>query len=228
MLRGMRPPPTPHLHRVSWRGLVVASLLAAQPAAWAGVDTRVDAGGARVTQIRISGPGAFANLFDPTTQSSGFLTVARDAVGGTTSLDFAWAAPVPSDPRYIVLIAGAGEIPNSAFTVDRTGARLVVLTGFETVRCLVDLETGLFDCAPGPVQAFDLAWTRDGLFVEWEQKVSESRLGPLVVRAQGQYEQRSAQVAGTFGGLPMRGPLGQLTDTRGATVTRELSIKARP
>jgi hypothetical protein len=50
----------------------------------------------------------------------------------------------------------------ASFTVDRTGARLAVVTPFETVCCVVDIEVGNFECARGPPQAFELAWTRDG------------------------------------------------------------------
>lgn len=196
---------------------LAAVLLAASALAWAGND--------RVTVIRSKGSSVFANLVDPDTQSSGFLNVARDAVAGTTLIDFAWATPVPGDPRHVVLVQGAGEIPGAAFAVDREGAQLNVVTPFETVRCLVDIEDGDFDCAPGPALAFELAWTRIGEQREWQRTVSEVRMGPLTVRSHGQFEQTSASVAGSFGGLPTIGGLGNLIDTRGASVTREVRMK---
>lgn len=196
---------------------LAAVLLAASALAWAGND--------RVTVIRSNGSSAFANLVDPATQSSGFLSVARDAIAGTTALDFAWATPVPGDPRHVVLVQGAGEIPGAAFAVNRDGAQLNVVTPFETVRCLVDIEDGVFDCAPGPALAFELSWTRIGQQREWRHTVSELRMGPLTVRSQGQFEANLASVAGTFAGLPATGGFGDLLDTRGASVTREVRMK---
>ena len=196
---------------------LAAVLLAASALAWAGNE--------RVTVIRSKGSSVFANLVDPATQSSGFLNVARDAIAGTTLIDFAWATPVPGDPRHVVLVQGAGEIPGAAFAVDREGARLNVVTPFETVRCLVDIEDGVFDCAAAPALAFELSWTRIGEQREWRQTVSELRMGPLTVRSQGQFEVNLASVAGTFAGLPATGGFGDLLDTRGASVTREVRMK---
>jgi hypothetical protein len=202
------------------RAALAAGLLATQALVWAGNE--------RLTAIRTNGNSAFANLVDPATQSSGFLNVARDAVAGSTALDFAWSTPVPGDPRHVVLVQGAGEIPNDAFALSRDGARLNVVTPFETVRCRVDIENGSFDCAPGPALAFALVWTRIGHDREWRQTVSEVRMGPLTVRSQGQFEQHPATVAGSFGGLPASGTLGNLIDTRGASVTREVRLRTAP
>lgn len=206
--------------RYPLRVALAALLLATQAMALAGND--------RVIAVRTNGRSVFANLFDPATQSSGFLTVSRDVIAGTTALDFAWATPVPGDARHVVLVQGAGEIPNAAFTVDRDGAQLNVVTPFETVRCLVDIEDGTFDCTSGPAQAFTLSWARIGLEREWQQTVSEIRMGPLTVRSQGQYELTSATVAGALGGLPTSGALGNLIDTKGASVTREVRMKTAP
>lgn len=197
-----------------------ALLLVIQASAWAGNE--------RVTVVRSNGSSAFANLFDPATQSSGFLTVSRDAIAGTTTLDFAWATPVPGDPRHVVLVQGAGEVPNAAFTVDHDGAQLNVLTPFETVRCLVDIEDGNFDCAGAPALDFALRWSRIGLEREWQQTVSEVRMGPLTVRSRGQFERTAAAVDGRFGGLSTTGASGNLFDTRGASVTREVRMKTAP
>jgi hypothetical protein len=199
---------------------LAALLLVLQALAWAGSE--------RVTVVRTNGSSVFANLVDPSTQSSGFVTVSRDAVAGSTALDFAWATPVPGDPRHVVLVQGAGEIPNGAFTVGRDGAQLNLVTPFETVRCLVDIEDGTFDCTGAPALAFELSWTRNGFETLWEQRVSDYRLGPLQVRQQGQFEERSATVTGTFGGFPTSGGVGKLIDTRGASATREVRMKSTP
>jgi hypothetical protein len=209
--------------------VTVALLIAAQATtARADVEKAMGPKGERMTQIRSSGQGTFANLFDPATQSSGFLSVMRDAVAGTTALDFAWATPFPADPRYVVLIQGAGMIPDGAFVVGRNGARLNVSTPFETLRCVVDTELGHLECASGPAQAFELAWTRNGVESEWLQELREYRLGPLVLRSRGEFEQRAASVTGRFGGLPLDGALGSLIDTTGTMVQRGLSIKVAP
>lgn len=207
---------------------VGALLLAASgPAALAGVETRVGAAGERVTHIRSSGRSAFANLFDPATQSNGFLFVMRDTVGDSTALDFSWVTPVPADPRHVVLFQGSGVIPNEAFAIDRTGARLAVVTPFETLRCVVDIELGNFECTRGPALAFDLTWVRSGIETEWLQQVSEVRVGPLVVRTNGQFERRAAPLTGHFGGLPADGAMGALFDTKGGTLEREVSMTTK-
>lgn len=206
--------------------VTAALLIAAQAtSARAGVETRVGDAGERVTNIRSSGRSAFANLFHPASQSSGFLFVMRDIVGDTTSLDFSWVTPVPADPRHVVLFQGSGVIPNDAFAIDRSGARLAVVTPFETLRCVVDIEDVGFDCTRGPALAFELTWVRSGIETEWLQQVSEVRIGPLVVRTSGQFERRAAPVTGHFGGLPTDGPMGALIDTQGGTLAREVSMR---
>jgi hypothetical protein len=216
-----------HLRRSVVATVGVLLLAASGPPARAGVETHVGAAGERVTHIRSSGRSAFANLFDPASQSSGFLFVMRDIVGDTTAFDFSWVTPVPADPRHVVLLQGSGVIPNHAFAIDRTGARLAVVTPFETLRCVVDIEAGSFDCARGPALAFDLTWVRSGIESEWLQQVSELRIGPLVVRTNGQFERRAAPVTGHFGGLPADGAMGALFDTKGRTLEREVSMKTK-
>lgn len=199
---------------------LAALLLAAPSVAWAGGD--------RVSMLRSNGRAAWVNLVDAATQSSGFLNAMRDSVAGTTWLDFAWATPVAGDPRHVILVQGAGEVERAAFDVRQDGATLNVVTPFETLRCLVDVEDGSFDCEPGPALAFDLTWTRDGFETTWEQRVSDYRMGPLRVRQQGQFEQRSATVAGSFGGLPASGAAGTLLDSKGVSLTREVRIRVAP
>lgn len=109
--------------------------------------------------------------------------------------------------------------------VGDAGARLAVVTPFETLRCVVGVEVVSFACTRGPTLAFELTWVRSGIETVWLQQVSEVRIGPLVVRTSGPFERRAAPVTGHFGGLPTDGPMGALIDTKGGTLEREVSMR---
>lgn len=207
-------------------GLLFAALLAMPFApARAAAGTARNAEGGRTTHITVRGRGVFVNLVDG--EAAGFLSATRDEVAGTSAIDFAYAQPDGADPQRIVLVAGAGEIPNEAFTVSRESARLSVTTPFEVTRCLVSLETGEFDCAPtGPV-TFDLLWTLDGYSVVFEKTRRTEYLGPVVLRSQGEFEQSSASVSGNWGDRASVQMAGELLDTKGRTLTRELEISGQ-
>lgn len=189
--------------------------------------TAAEGKGDRITKTRTNGHSAFAVLADEATQTNGFLSLARDAVTGAASMDFAWATPSTSDPDLVILVQGAGEIPGDAVTFGRTEARLNLVTPFPTVRCEVSLETGEFDCASGPPLAFDLRWTRTGFASEWQQTVSRTTIGPLTVHAQGQYERHDAAASGIWANFVGRGMMGTLGDTKGNMVLREVVLRAR-
>jgi hypothetical protein len=189
--------------------------------------TAAEGSGNQVTRTRTNGRMAFAILTDEATQTHGFLSLSRDDVTGAASMDFAWATPSASEPDIVILIQGAGEIPGHAVTVERTAARLNVVTPFPTVRCTVSLQTGEFDCASAPSLAFDLHWTRTGFASEWQQTVSRTTIGPLTIHAQGQYESHDAAASGIWANFVGRGMMGTLGDSKGSTVLREVVLRMR-
>lgn len=227
---------TPHASSPLRQGRVRAAvgvsaavlLLAPADGAWAGTETIAVGNGDRVTKTRTSGRSTFTLLVDDATQTNGFLNVARDAISGTASMDFAWATPSPSNPDIVILVQGAGEIPGSAFTAERTTARLNVVTPFPTVRCEVSLESGAFDCAASHPVAFDLRWVRSGFGSEWRQEVSRKVFGPVTIYAQGQFEEQQATASGIWAGFVSQGLAASLFDSKGSTVLREVTLSARP
>lgn len=206
----------------------VVLLLAPPDGARAGTETIATGNGDRVTKMRTSGRSTFTLLVDDATQTNGFLNVARDTIAGTASMDFAWATPSPSNPDIVILVQGAGEIPGSAFTVERTTARLNVVTPFPTIRCEVSLESGAFECAASHPVAFDLRWARSGFGSEWRQEVSRNVFGPVTIHAQGQFELQQAKANGVWAGFASQGLAASLLDSKGSTVTREVTVSARP
>lgn len=211
-----------------FRVLVATPLLLCAPAYGQGEAVAVVASdGDQVTKTRTRGPMAFAVLTDEATQTNGFLSLSKDAVSGAASMDFAWVTPSTSNPDIVILVQGAGEIPGDAVTFGRMAGRLNLVTPFPTVRCEVSLETGEFDCASGPPLAFDLRWTRTGLFSEWRQTVSRTTIGPLTVHSQGQYESHDASATGIWANFVGQGMMGTLGDSKGNTVQREVVLRTR-
>lgn len=178
------------------------------------------------TTIRVNGDSSDAILGDPDKGSNGFINVGRDRVGNTTALDFSYVMPT-SDPNTIILFQGAGEIPNSAFTTTNTTAALKLVTPFPVIRCEINLETGDFGCADGDPIAFDLRWVVNGVATVQEHVSRLETLGPLTVRATGWYDQRTAIVNGTWNGNSAFNNSGNLLDTRGMTVLREITMQTR-
>src|SRR5215204_3019590 len=98
--------------------LGIVAMLGAAPlltlsASRAGVEKSQSANGGTVTTIRTNGRFAEATPHDG--DSDGFLSVSRDRITGTTALVFSYATREP-DGNTAVLLQGAGEIPNGAFT----------------------------------------------------------------------------------------------------------------
>jgi len=182
--------------------------------------------GDSVTTIRVNGDSGFVNLSDPVTGSNGFLNVGRDRVGNTTALDFSYVTPT-SNPDIVILVQGAGEIPNSAFTTTNTTADLNVVTPFPVIRCEIHLVTGDFSCADTDPVAFDLTWVVNGYETVQEHISRLETLGPLTVRFAGSFDQRSALVNGSWTDNSAVDVSGNLLDTRGMTVLREITMRMK-
>lgn len=151
-----------------------------------------------------------------------------DEITNTSAMDFSYAFPHPIDPDLVILLQGAGEIPNSALTITTTAAHLAVTTPFPILRCVVSLSTGEFTCGFTTSITFDLTWTANG-FIQVHEKVKrEETVGPVTSKLQGEYDQRSARVTGTWDGHPATNVLGNLIDTRSTTAIREIIVEPNP
>lgn len=178
------------------------------------------------TRIRVNGEFASMPLVDDAAFANGFLTASKDSVANTSALDFAYAIfDEATNPDLVILIAGAGEIPNSAFTVGSSSAHLQVTTPFEVTRCEVDLPTNTFTCAATDPRTFDLTWTVNGFASVYEKSQRTEVLGPVTTKSKGEFEQRSANVAGSWDGHTASTATGNLENTRGTTVIREIVIQ---
>jgi len=184
--------------------------------------------GAKKTTILVQGRSVFVILFDSTTDTNGFLNASQDLITNTSALDFAYAFQHPTDPDLSILIQGAGKIPNSAFTTTATTANLQLTTPFPTTRCVVSLETGDFTCGPGDPVTFNLTWTQDGLFTVHEKTKRTETMGPVTTKSNGEFDQRSATINGTWDGHVATNLLGDLLDTQGTTASREITLEPNP
>jgi hypothetical protein len=202
-----------------------APLFLCSPVASAAPQARASTG-ASVTTIRVNGESSFVNLSDPVTGSNGFLNVGRDRVGSTTTLDFSYVTPT-SDPDIVILVHGAGEIPNTAFTTTNTTAELNVVTPFPVIRCEIDLVTGDFSCADTDPVAFDLTWVVNGYETVQEHIKRLETLGPLTVRSAGSFHLRSALVNGSWTENAAVDISGNLLDTRSIAVPREIAMRMK-
>ena len=109
-----------------------------------------------------------------------------------------------------------------------TIAHLVVTTPFQVNRCNVSLETGAFDCSPTTPIAFDLTWTVNSFLQIHEKTKRTETLGPVTTKLNGEFDQRSADITGTWDGHVATNIFGVLLDTRSTTVLREITVAPNP
>lgn len=205
--------------------LGVLSACTAEPTMSEEVDAVAKKKQQNITRIRMNGQSSDTILSDSSTGAIGFLNVGRDEINNTTALDFSYATPT-SDPTFIVLLQGAGEIPNGAYTRSNTTAHLLLpSTPFPTNSCTVNVETAEFVCVEGPSIAFDLTWEQNG-FAEVEERTRRrEKIGPLTTTFNGSFSQRSALVNGTWNGDTAVDMSGHLLDTTSTTVIREIVME---
>jgi hypothetical protein len=93
--------------------------------------------GGKPTNLRVNGQSAVFFLDDG--ERYAFLTVMRDEIADTTWLSYAHRVPDLNDPKLSIQVEGDGEIPNSAFTITSSSARLTVTTpdSFFILRCVI-------------------------------------------------------------------------------------------
>jgi hypothetical protein len=172
--------------------------------------------------------GLFAELFLVDGDTNGGLFASRDEVTNTSSLQFSYASPDPTDSNLVILIQGVGEIPNSSFQITRTAAHLAVTTPFPVTKCIVNLTTGDFTCEPGTPRTFDLTWTKNGLGSVSERSVRVETFGPVTTKIQGEYQILLATVRGIWDGHLANGVRADLLDSQSKTMFREVTVKMRP
>ena len=135
---------------------------------------------------------------------NGFVGVLRDEIAKTTLLTFGYAFPHPDDPSATLVFQGQDEIPNDAFTINSSSARLKVTTpdSFFVLRCVVTGVVGgggTVTCvrASSPV-TFDLTWKADGSGTLRETATSVETIGPMTTRSHRQVNRLTAVATGTW------------------------------
>ena len=191
----------------------------------AGVETSLN--GATVTRIRVNGLSADMFLTDNATGTNGFLNASRDEIANTSALDFSYVTPEP-DPNFVVVIQGAGAIPNSSFTITANTARLVLTTPFPINRCRVNTVEGTFVCAETVPSTFDLTWVRNGFGSLFTKLTQIQTLGPVTTKVKGDFLSVTANVNGTWDGHDAVDQTGNIVDTKNRTIPRAVTMEANP
>jgi hypothetical protein len=185
---------------------------------------------ATVTKIKVNGLFAQTFLFDPALNAQGGLVASKDQIDNTSALDFSYAIPDPTNPDQVILFQGAGEIPNSAFTITQTTAHLAVTTSasYFINRCVINTVTGSFVCAPGTPKSFDLTWVKNGVGTTTEKTTRVDTIGPVTTKLKGDFTIKTANVNGTWDGFSNVNVMGTLQDTQSMTFIREITVAANP
>jgi hypothetical protein len=179
-----------------------------------------------VTRIKVNGRSASFFLVDDD-GTNGILTVTEDQIAHTKALDFSFATP-DSNPDFVILFQGAGEIPNNSYTQSGlTSAHLVFTTGgaFVVNRCVVNVPTGEFTCAPAAPLVFDLTWVKNSLGSVHETTKRKEVLGPVTTKFNGEFSSKTATVNGTWAGHSAADQPGSLMDTESSTHIREITVQ---
>jgi len=205
-----------------------AAAEAATPAA--SMTTAQAPNSATVTNIKVNGQFAEMLLLD--TNTNGFLAASKDEVANTSALDFSYAFIDPANPDQAILIAGAGEIPNSAFTITTTArvttAHLAMTTTFPIIRCVLNLITADFACAPGTPSSFDLTWVPNGLGTSSANTTQVDTFGPVTTRIKGTFTSKTTNVNGTWDAHRATNLAGSVLNTDSSTMTRQITVAPNP
>jgi hypothetical protein len=208
--------------------MLIAVLFLTLPASEASTEKTPAPNQPTVTKIKVNGFSCDTFLFDGDTNTNGFLNVGRDEIANTTAIDFSYLTPDPNDPEIVILIQGAGEIPNNTFTISLTEAHLAVTTPFPSHYCVVNIVTGVFDCEDGAPITFDLTWVGNGFGSIREKTHRTETYGPLTTVFKGEYESRTATVNGTWTDHTASDLLGNLVDSKNNLNIREITLAANP
>ncbi len=180
-----------------------------------------------VTRIHVNGRFAFTFLNEGE-ETNGFLNASKDRLANTTGLDFGYVEPHATDPDILVFIQGAGQIPNSAFSINGQAAELHVTTAFPISRCEVNQETGeIIVCGDGTPIRFDLSWVNNQFGEIHEETRRREVFGPVTTKFQGELKQRTATINGTWTGHTAVDLDGNLLQTVNTTITREITMQTQ-
>jgi hypothetical protein len=198
-------------------------------AARASAVTTQASNGGTVTKITVI--GRFAELFLSDGDTNGQLTASQDRIANTSAVDFSYASPDPANADQVILIQGAGEIPNSALTLTSSSAHLAVTTSFPINRCIINLVTGQGTCGIAAPSSFNLTWVKNGFGSLSQKEMFRQTLGPVTTKFQGSFVSVTADVNGTWDGhTTVAGPNagGDLLDTQNTTIIREVTLAPTP
>ncbi|MBA3465085.1 MAG: hypothetical protein H0T46_34445 [Deltaproteobacteria bacterium] len=212
------------MHKTIWVVSVLLMSCSIEATPEPSTATTQQAIGGHTTVIRVNGSSATVLLVDDD-GTNGFLTVTEDQISGTSALDFSYATPDPTNPDIAILYQGAGQIPNSAYTQGGTSASLDFTTGgsFEATRCVVNLVTAEFECAPAEPLTFDLTWTQNGFGSVHEKCKRTETMGPVTTRINSEFTTVTATVDGAWGAHSSTDLNGELTDSQSRTYLREIT-----
>src|SRR5262245_9072906 len=190
------------------------------------VEKLTSSNGATVNKLSIN--GRFVDVILSDGSYNGFLTVSRNDITGTTALDFSFATRDPENPNIAIFWSGVGEIPNSALTINATGSaaqlKLTTPNSYPITRCDINFATGAVVCTPSAPMSFDLTWVQNDFTTIFERTERLTTFGPVREFFSGAFSLVTASVNGTWDGHTMTDGNGDLLDTRGNTVAREIMI----
>jgi hypothetical protein len=207
-------------------GMVFALQVLASPAS---LQTVQAARGYQAVNYKMNGRQAFAGYDDG--EQTLTLTVTQDEIANLTTLFFAYSFPDPNDSNLRIVVLGEeGQIPNSAFSMNASSARLTLTTPdtYPVTRCVVNDETGEYSCAPTLPSTFDLAWREDGMSHEHLSSTLVETQDSQAWRTIGRAEILSAEVTGTWDGRTGTDGIGMLLDNENSTLLRETMMKSYP
>jgi hypothetical protein len=136
------------------------------------------------------------------------------------------------NPDQVIVIQGAGAIPNSSFQVTTTTAHLAVTVPTSPLyvlnRCVLNIVTGDFQCYPGTPKSFNLPWVNNGVGTVSETTKRVETLGPVTTKYKGGFTSLTANVNGTWDGHSPANLAGTLRDTQSTTIIREITVEPNP
>jgi hypothetical protein len=181
----------------------------------------------------VSGLYSDVFLYDDDAGTQGYLNVGLLSDSNNAGLDFGYSVRDVTNPDFLIIYQGAGEIPGDAFTINRTSAHLTVAVtttaSFYVHRCIVNIITAEYSCAPtGPI-TFDLTWVTDGLFSISEKVDRTENYVASIIRFKGEYTRVSSTVIGTWGdGFVTENMAGSLLDTKSKESYPDVTLKTNP
>lgn len=178
--------------------------------------------GNQTTHIRIKGKASQVLL--DVGALKGFLSASKDNISGTSTLDFSWVVPSSTNPDLFTFTQGAGPIPNNSFVVGSTSASLNVTTTFPINVCTFNQVTQETSCGDGTPITFQLSWVADGFETVYEHLNRMATQGPFTTHTIGNTDLRSASVDGTLTGYTFSSGIGFLLDTKGQSVSRDITF----